>query len=291
MSSFTYRSFGKINLYLDVLDRRPDGFTNIETVLQSINLWDSLDVEPAPADIALTCSNPTLGGGPDNLVYRAAKLFQERTKIEAGATIHLQKNLPIAAGLAGGSGNAAAALIALNDLWEIGWNKSKLCELALELGSDVPFCLLGGTVAATGRGEEMEVLSPMEPRWLVLVHPPLEVSAGYAYGHPKLERNTNARKEGLTPQFRRALRTLESRKPEDMIFNRMETGIFSDHPELAIIKERLTEFGCMASAMSGSGPTVFGLCDGEADARAVAERIDDYPTTVVRTGSQGVLRE
>lgn len=291
MPSLSYRSYGKINLYLDVLNRRDDGFTNIETVLQSIDLWDRVVVEAAGSEIALTCSDPKLSAGPDNLVYRAAALVRERAHIQSGVSLHLEKNLPVAAGLAGGSGNAAATLIALNQLWELGWDTIKLRELALELGSDVPFCVVGGTVAATGRGELLEVFRPIGTRWLVLVHPPLSVTAGHAYGHPKLTRNRSTPENGMTPSFRKALKLLVRGEPERMIFNRMESGVFHDHPRLADIKGLLAGLGCTASAMSGSGPTVFGLCEDEASAREVASRVAGYRTSVVSTVPYGVLRQ
>jgi len=291
VSVLSYRSYGKINLYLDVLSRRSDGFTDIETVLQSINLYDRLVVAPHSSGIQLTCSDDTLGGGADNLVYRAAALVQAQTGLPDGVKIHLEKNLPIAAGLAGGSGNAAATLIALNDLWSLGWDVHKLCELALELGSDVPFCVLGGTVAATGRGEVMTPLPPLPTQWLVLVHPPLAVTAGHAYGHPQLTRNVTAPVNGKTPAFDAALSGLAAGQVADVIFNRMESGVLCDHPELGVIKAQLMASGCLASAMSGSGPTVFGLCADEASARHIASQIRDYRTTVVHTMDQGVLRE
>ncbi|MCF6286430.1 MAG: 4-(cytidine 5'-diphospho)-2-C-methyl-D-erythritol kinase [Candidatus Hydrogenedentes bacterium] len=291
MPSLSYRSYGKVNLYLDILDRRADGFTNIETVLQSIDLWDRLEVRKATSGIALTCSDPTLGAGPDNLVHRAAALLRKRANIQSGVALHLEKNLPIAAGLAGGSGNAAATLIALNDLWELGWDIRQLRELALELGSDVPFCLVGGTVAATGRGEKMKILPPMSTRWLVLVHPVLAVTAGHAYGHPELTRNRHVPVDGMTLPFRKALKQLDQGRAEDMVFNRMESGIFCDHPELAEIKDHLMTLGCSASAMSGSGPTVFGLCDDKTKARSIAKQITGIRTSVVCTVPYGVLRE
>lgn len=291
MPVLSYRSYGKINLYLDVLDRRSDGFTNIETVLQSISLCDRLTVEPLASGIHLTCSVPTLSAGPENLVYRAAEVMQRRAGIEDGVQFHLEKNLPVAAGLAGGSGNAAAALIALNELWHLNWDVAQLCEVALELGSDVPFCVVGGTVAATGRGELMTFLPPLPCQWLVLVHPPLAVTAGHAYGHPQLTRNLTPPRHGKTPAFETALEQLAVGKVAEVVFNRMESGVLYDHPELATIKAQLRDLGCVASAMSGSGPTVFGLCADEASAREIAAQIVDYRTTVARTMDAGVIPE
>ena len=289
-SPVIYRSHAKINLYLDVLDRRGDGFTNIETVFQTVGLCDELHFAPAETGTHFTCSDSALADPEGNLVCRAAALIRARTGANQGISIHLEKHIPVAAGLAGGSGNAAAALVALNDLWALGLSNSELDALARELGSDVPYCIRGGTVAATGRGELMEVLDPIPPQWLVLVHPPLAVTAGHAYGHPKLTRNTTEPVAGRTPAFREALDRLATGDIAGTVFNRMESGVFHEHPELAAIKTRLRDLGCTASAMSGSGPTVFGLCPDEKTARSVATHIQDYATTVLQTTAHGVLR-
>jgi 4-diphosphocytidyl-2-C-methyl-D-erythritol kinase len=290
VNAVTYRSYGKINLYLDVLERRPDGFTNIETIFQTIDLWDELRVEVGGDGIEFTCSEADLCAPEENLVYRAAKLIRERARLTEGVKLHLDKRLPVAAGLAGGSGNAAAALIALNDLWSLGFSDEVLAEMALALGSDVPYCLKGGTVAATGRGEVMEALPAITPQWLVLVHPPLAITAGHAYGHPKLTRNLEVSEGGKTLAFREALAKLAKGDVAAMVFNRMESGVFHDHPELASIKARLRDYGCDASAMSGSGPTVFGLCADEASARSAGDHFNDYRVSVIRTAPLGVER-
>lgn len=285
-----YRSYGKINLYLDVLDRRADGFTNIETIFQSIDLWDELQVLPGEGEIKFTCSQGDLCPPEENLVYRAAALIRARAGVTEGAHLHLEKRLPVAAGLAGGSGNAAAALVALNALWALGLGHGELAALALELGSDVPYCLTGGTAAATGRGEVLEALPPLAEQWLVLVHPPLKITAGQAYGHPKLTRNLAPPVEGKTPAFQEALAHLAAGDVAKVIFNRMESGVFHDYPELPEIKQRLRDLGCAASAMSGSGPTMFGICDNEGRAREVAAGLAGHRVSVLRTAPHGVVR-
>lgn len=289
-SSVVYRSHAKINLYLDVLNRREDGFTNIETIFQTVGLWDELRFAPAQTGTHFTCNDPALSDPDANLVCRAAALLRKQTGATQGVAIHLEKHIPVAAGLAGGSGNAAAALVALNDLWDLRLGEDALQDLAGQLGSDVPYCLRGGTVAATGRGELMEKLDPIPPQWLVLVHPPLAITAGYAYGHPRLTRNTTEPVAGKTQAFRDALGRLARGDIAAVMFNRMESGIFHDHPALAAIKARLRDLGCTASAMSGSGPTVFGLCANENAARTVANQIQDYPVTVFETINHGVMR-
>jgi 4-diphosphocytidyl-2-C-methyl-D-erythritol kinase len=137
----------------------------------------------------------------------------------------------------------------------------------------------------------MEVLPELAPQWLVLVHPPLAITAGHAYGHPMLTRNLDPVVDGKTAAFRTALSRLASGEVAGMIFNRMESGVFRDHPELASIKARLRNYGCIASAMSGSGPTVFGLCADEASARHAGEQFDDYKVSVIGTALHGVERQ
>lgn len=289
-TAITYRSYAKINLYLDVLNKRRDGYNNIETVFQSVSLADQLVFEERRERIDLTCSHPELDTGEGNLVYRAAHLLREHTGCRTGVRIHLEKHIPLAAGLAGGSGNAAAALVALNILWDLRLAPGNLLRLALELGSDVPFCLRGGAVAATRRGEEMTFLPPLRETWLVLVHPPIAVSASHTYNHPSLERSTEQPFAGRTRAFRNAIHRFQEGQVPGMVFNRMERPVFLDHPHLESMKERLIELGCTAAAMSGSGPTLFGVCENKRAANRIASAIKDYPASVVCSVPEGIER-
>lgn len=289
-TALTYCSYAKINLYLDVLNKRRDGYNNIETIFQTVSLADTLSFEDHPHRISLTCSRPELASEEENLVYRAAMLLRDRAGCSLGAKIHLDKRIPIAAGLAGGSGNAAAAMVALNVLWNLRWSPGRLRALALELGSDVPYCTLGGTAAATRRGEELKLLRPLKRTWFVLLHPPLAISASYTYNHPMLGRSTQQPFAGRTPAFREAIRGIASGNFRDAIFNRMEDAVFHDHPNLSQLKKRLLELGCVAAAMSGSGPTLFGICENKRTATRIADAIPDYTTSVVCSVPLGVER-
>ena len=284
------RSHAKINLYLDVLPRRTDGYHDIETVFQTVGLWDELRLEDvASGAVTLTCSRPDLETGDTNLVCRAAALLRARTRCTRGVAMHLRKNIPVAAGLAGGSGNAAAALAGLNRLWRLGLSAETLAAMALELGSDVPYCLRGGLAAATGRGELLVPLGGVHACWYVLVHPPLAVSTAQAYNHPLLEKNAEARTDGRTAPFQRALDALAAGDLRGAVFNRMERPVFAMHPVLAEIKARLLAAGCIAAAMSGSGPTMFGVCADEAGARRAAERMGGaWPATVAPAVPEGL---
>ncbi|MBN2311891.1 MAG: 4-(cytidine 5'-diphospho)-2-C-methyl-D-erythritol kinase [Candidatus Hydrogenedentes bacterium] len=286
----TWLSYAKINLYLEVLNRRRDGFHNIETLFQSVGLADRLTFQPRPAGLSMTCSTDALECGPGNLVHRAATLLQQYTGCTQGVHVHLDKRIPIAAGLAGGSGNAAATLAALNALWGLGLPAARLRALGLALGSDVPYCIEGGTVAATGRGERLHRLEPLPETWFVLVHPPIAVTAREVYTSPVLERSGERPFAGRTASFRRALRALRAGDWPRLVFNRMERPVFALHPELAAIPQRLVDAGCCAAAMSGSGPTCFGVCTSRAGADRAAGAVGEYPASVVASVDSGVER-
>jgi len=283
-----YKSYAKINLYLDVLPRRNDGFHDIETVFQTVDLSDTLTFERRDSGIALHCDAAGLPTDASNLVVRAAGLLQEYTGTWEGADIRLEKRIPVAAGMAGGSGNAAAALVALNALWELGLGDETLSRLALKIGSDVPYCLRGGTVAATGRGEVMTPLAPLPETWFILVHPELELSTAAVYNSPLLEKNSSCKFDGMTQDFRDALHALERADWGAVVFNRMETAVFPGYPDLRELSETLLGQGCMASAMSGSGPTVFGVCRDRGHAEKVGEAMTPHRTSVVRNAPVGV---
>jgi 4-diphosphocytidyl-2-C-methyl-D-erythritol kinase len=282
-----YRSYAKLNLYLDVLGPRDDGFHDLETIFQTVDLWDELHFTPSDGGITLTCSEPSLPTDATNLVHAAAQLLLDTTQ-GRGVTIHLEKRIPAGAGLAGGSGNAAATLRALNALWDLQLSEARLAELALSLGSDVPYCLRGGTRAATGRGEILSPLTPLENQWFVLVHPALALSTGTIFGHPKLTHSTEMPVDGRTPAFAAAITALDQGDWPQCLFNRMETPAFHEHPVLADWKKRLLEAGCSASMMSGTGVTVFGVCHDEAQARTVQGALGDVRTSVVQSVPFGV---
>ena len=286
----TYRSYAKINLYLGVLNRRRDGFHNIETIFQTVSLFDELVVEPVREGIVLECSNPALPCDSGNLVYRAAEMMREEHGVTSGVRLLLRKSIPLAAGMAGGSGNAAATLIALNEVWDLQLPLARLRTMALALGSDVPYCLHGGTMAATRRGEELAVLDPLPETWIVLVHPRLEVSAGSVYSSPLLRRSAEPPFAGRTRSFRRVLRALHAGDIPGAVHNAMEAAVFSRHPELSDLKGRLLTLGCAAAAMSGSGPTVFGLARSKSHAEEVAGHLSERNASIVCPVPQGVRR-
>ena len=276
-----YRSYAKINLYLDVLERRADGFHDIETIFQTVDLSDTLEFEPHAAGIAVE----------SNLVYRAAKLLSGEAGRDLGVRVAIHKRIPVAAGLAGGSGNAAAALVAIDRLCDLRIPKDRLGELALMLGSDVPYCLEGGTMAATGRGERLTPLPPIHPVWFVLLHPRIAVSTPWVYNHPDLPRNAAPRIEGRTRGFDEAIARLASGDIAGTLFNAMESVVFVQYPGLGQLKQRLLDAGCCGARMSGSGPTVFGVCTSESQAREVATRFRDVGWTIAGPVFKGLMAE
>ncbi len=277
------KSHAKINLYLDVLNKRRDGFTNIETIFQTVSLADTLLLEPRPETVTMECTMPGVPTDESNLVIRAARLLQQETGCRAGVHMRLEKRIPMAAGLAGGSGNGAAALAGLNELWDLELSMPRLERLAARLGSDVPYCLHGGTVAATGRGERMKQLDPIPETWFVLLHPDLHVSTRDVYTSPDLARSAERPFAGSTPTFRRAIEAVTEGGLADALFNRMETAAFPMHPELADWKQQLLDCGCSAAIMSGSGPTVFGLCTSQQHAESVAGQMSGIRVSVVHS--------
>ncbi len=289
MTSDTYKSYAKINLYLDVVGKRPDGFHDIETIFQTVSLADRLTFEERPGGLTMECSGADLDCGPTNLVLRAAALLEERAGRARSIHVRLEKRIPVAAGLAGGSGNAAATLVALNALWELGLTPTHLEELALELGSDVPYCLRGGTMAATGRGEIMTPLNSIRDTWFMLVHPPIRVSTAEVFSSLGIEPGSEQAAGEFSLRFDTAIRGLQSGSWSECVFNGMEPFVFGEYPVLSDIKMRLLEAGCPAAAMSGSGPTMFGVCTSRDHARTVSERLDDFRTSVVSSVPSGVV--
>jgi 4-diphosphocytidyl-2-C-methyl-D-erythritol kinase len=287
-SATTYRSYAKINLYLDVLAKREDGLHAIETIFQSISLCDTLSVMVAD-ELTLTVEGADLGAAEDNLVHRAATLVRSTYEITQGADMVLTKHIPIAAGLAGGSGNAAAALVALNEQWNIHAPLNELEALAGQLGSDIPYCLSGSTQAGTGRGEVLTPLTPIPKTWFVLGHPPIAVSTPEIYNHPQLFKSGAVPgASGRTSRLEEAIQRCDAAPLGSILFNAMESAALVTYPIIDEYKSRLKVAGCEAVLMSGSGPTVFGLCSSESHAHEVKTRLSEINTTIVHSVECGV---
>lgn len=252
----------KINLLLDVLRKRGDGYHEVEMIMTMVDLADRLEMEELPRDAIIISSQ--VGYIPldeKNLAFQAARLIKERYDVRKGVYIHLDKKIPVAAGLAGGSSDAAAALRGLNRLWGLGISEDELCDLGAELGSDVPFCVTGGTAIARGRGEKLEHISPPPQCWVVLAKPPINVSTADVYGRLR----ANELKDHPSIEFMRG--ALARGSFHDMcegLGNVLENVTLELYPEVRQLKESMLRLGADGVLMSGSGPTVFGLVSKQA---------------------------
>ncbi|MCI2256849.1 4-(cytidine 5'-diphospho)-2-C-methyl-D-erythritol kinase [Domibacillus sp. PGB-M46] len=246
----------KINLTLDVLHKRPDGYHEVEMIMTTVDLADRLELESLNKnEIRIISHNRFVPDDSRNLAYQAARLLKDRYGIKKGVSIQIDKIIPVAAGLAGGSSDAAAALKGLNQLWGLGLSLDELAEIGAEIGSDVSFCVYGGTALATGRGEKIEHLPAPPNCWVVLAKPTIGVSTGEVYKNLKLDRMKR-------PDTRAMIEAIKESNYEKMCRNMgnvLESVTLHAHPEVALIKEQMIRFGADAVLMSGSGPTVFGL--------------------------------
>ncbi|MBY0164050.1 4-(cytidine 5'-diphospho)-2-C-methyl-D-erythritol kinase [Paenibacillus lautus] len=251
----------KINLMLDVLHKRPDGFHEVEMVMTMIDLADRLEMSEQKRDtIIITSQAGYIPLDEKNLAFQAARLIKERYDVKKGVHIHLDKKIPVAAGLAGGSSDAAATLRGLNRLWGLGIPQHELLALGAELGSDVPFCVTGGTALATGRGEVLRPIPNPPQCWVIVAKPPINVSTAEVYGrlrseqiqsHPSAEQMVDALAQGSFQQMCQSLG------------NVLEEVTLKMHPEVQQLKEGMLKLGADGALMSGSGPTVFGLVSKE----------------------------
>jgi 4-diphosphocytidyl-2-C-methyl-D-erythritol kinase len=269
ISVLTIEANAKINLALDVLGKRPDGYHQVEMIMQSVSLSDTVTLTETAREIAVTANDVRLPCGSDNLAYRAAALLRDTLHIDRGVAIHLEKRIPIAAGLAGGSSNAAAVLKGLNHLWSLGLSTEQLMKLGAQLGSDVPFCIVGGTMRAYGRGELLETLPAMPQAFVVLAKPPVGVSTAWVYG------NYRAAKVNYHPDIAGMIACLGQRDYDGVasrLCNVLESVTIPAYPAVAQIKQLMSDCGA-ASLMSGSGPTVFGLVSDRVQAEKIAIRL------------------
>ncbi len=255
----------KLNLYLDVINKRLDGYHDIISVMQTVGLYDVIYLEAAEK-IKLEC--PGLDLPPEsNLAYKAAKLLLEYANKDKGAAIKIDKHIPLGAGLGGGSSDAASVLTGLNQLWELGLNNHELMQLGEKLGADVPFFIIGGTCLAEGIGTNITPLPNLCNVWFVLVYPKINISTEWVYENVKFE---------LTNQTKTVKIMLDGLKDTDVVtvskgcYNRLEDVTIKAYPQVKTIKDELMDAGCLAALMSGSGSCVFGITGSREEAERVA---------------------
>lgn len=292
MQSCWLNAPAKINLYLEITGDRPDGYRSVVMVLQSIALSDRIHIELGGHEIAVRCDAANVPDGEQNLAYRAAALLAERCDRHAGVRICIDKRIPVGAGLAGGSTDAAAVLVGLNQLWQLGLTAAELQALAAKLGSDIPFCVRGGTMLATGRGEQLSPLQDLQSLWLLLAKPAdIAISTAWAY-------NTYA---GLpAPASHRPIsQMLSAIAHQDIpavarcLHNDLELAVLPAHPLVAQLKQAmLASDGVLGAMMSGSGSTAFAIASSQAHAEALRDRLQAVHTNVdfwvTRTTAAGI---
>lgn len=269
MKEISVKALAKINLGLDVVRKRADGYHEVRMVMQTIHLFDRLEITRNPSGrITMSVNLPFLPTNENNLVYKAAALLKEEFQIKDGIDVKLHKHIPVAAGMAGGSTDAAAVLYGMNRIFGLGLSREQLMERGVKLGADVPYCVMRGTALAEGIGEELTALPPMVKCPVLIAKPQISVSTKFVYENLKLnEKTVHPDIDKLVADIRaKDLRAIAS----DM-GNVLETVTIPNYPVIAEIKEHMMEHGALNAMMSGSGPTVFGLFEDEDKAAAAYE--------------------
>lgn len=290
MHSYSLLAPAKINLCLEIIGDRSDGFHELVMILQSVALADRVELRSSDTqDIYLHCDHPQVPKDSTNLAYRAAELmcqsFPEAHANYGGVVIDIQKNIPVAAGLAGGSGNAAAVLVGINLIWNLGLTQPELQDLAAQLGSDIPFCISGGTAIATGRGEKLAPLKDLDHLWVVLAkYDHLSVATPWAY---------QTYRQQYSESYLRDRAAIKSRTAEvhssplvnaiaqkngagigKLIYNDLEKVVLPAYPQVATLKSAFACQDILGTMMSGSGPTVFALCESQSQAIATQQAVE-----------------
>ena len=257
----------KINLVLDVLNRRHDGYHNVKMVMQSLELCDVVTVELGGSGITISSNSGVVPCDDTNIAYKAAKIMLDEAKSDIGVHIDIQKNIPVAAGLAGGSTDGAAVLLALNSMLGLDFSKQKLMEIGGKFGADVPYCVIAGTALAEGIGTELKELSPYGSHTVLLVKPDIAVSTPWVYkilnlndvAHPDVDK------------FVECIENKQYTQSYKYMGNVLESVTVKEYPVIDEIKNKMYSLGAQVSLMSGSGPTVFGIFENEQKAVEAAK--------------------
>lgn len=275
MDSIWINAPAKINIGLDVLRRREDGYHEVKMIMQSIRLFDRLTLERTDEPgIHLSTNLRYLPINEDNLVYRSARMLMEEFELPGGLNINLEKRIPVAAGMAGGSTDAASCMLAINDLYELGLNKRSLMKRGVKLGADIPYCILKGTALSEGIGEKLSTIPAMPDCSILIAKPGIHVSTRSVYADLILDENT------VHPDIDQMIAAMKKRDLKelcDCMGNVLETVTIPAHPQIAAIKECMVENGALGSLMSGSGPTVFGVFEDWEQAMAAKEKCRELP--------------
>ena len=277
MDKLQLKAYGKINLGLDVIRKRPDGYHDLDMIMQMVDVYDDVIIEKkAGEEIVVKADAAVLSNGKDNLAYMAAKMLFDEFGIKSGVEITIHKRIPIAGGMAGGSSDCATTLIGINEMFNLGLSKQQLMERGVKLGADVPYCVLGGTAIARGIGEVLTPLPTPPQCHVIIAKPPISVSTAYVYGHIRPDEIT---KRPDIEQMTLAIKEQDLNKLSDLLYNVMEEVTVSEYPVIEKLKSIMLENGELNSIMSGSGPTVFGLFDDREKAQAAMKALDSKELT------------
>ena len=310
MQSYSLLAPGKINLYLEIIGDRPDGFHELVMILQSIELADRIDIKASGTQkITIYCDHPQVPLDETNLAYKAALLmcevFPDVYANYGGIDLRITKNLPVAAGLAGGSADAAAVLVGVNLMWNLGLTQLELQELAARLGSDIPFCLNGGTVIATGRGEKLDEIGCLDNLWVVLAKSKTtSVSTPWAYQTYRQQYSDSyitdpdgfrhRRDRVSTGALVQAIAAKDSSKIGSLLYNDLEKVVLPSYPQVEQLKTKFSSIETLGTMMSGSGPTVFALFETKEQADEAAKQVKtsigdpDVEFWVTKLASSGI---
>lgn len=274
----TVKAYAKINLALDILGKRHDGFHEVAMIMQTIDLADTVQLSEQDGDITVTANIPALACDSTNLAYRAAQMIRQEYGIKSGVIIGLDKKIPMAAGLAGGSADAAGVLVGLNRLWSLDISNERLAQLGAALGSDVPFCLSGGTMLATGRGEILKRIPSFSECYVVLAKPNISIATAWAYGSFRQEQVSQRPDiNGMID----ALAAGDFAGVASKLCNVFESVAIPEYAIIGRIKQSMIDSGLIASLMSGSGPTVFGVTQNARQAEAAALSLKQFTNVEV----------
>lgn len=266
-ASVRVRCPAKVNLGLWILGRRPDGYHEVDTILQAVSLEDELELAPGPPGLSLTTSGIKIPGPGPNLIERAWELLSERAKPSSGIRARLIKRIPIGAGLGGGSSDAAGFLAGANLLLGLKLMPEEISDMAMRLGADVPFFLRGGTARGTGRGDKMRHLCPTGPFWAVLVSPPVAISTTWAYGRV---RKDLTQREGQASILEFAIASRDWNAIVSAMYNVFEDVVLPEYPSLAELRRAILACGAKKVLLAGSGSTLFAMAKGHDEAMAIA---------------------
>ncbi len=274
MDKIQLKAYGKINLGLDVLRKREDGYHDLEMIMQTVGVYDDVIITKIPEERKITVKTDTmvLDNEKGNLAYMAAKLLMDEFEITQGVEIVLHKRIPIAGGMAGGSSDCAATLKGINEMFGLGLSQQALMERGVTLGADVPYCVMGGTALAEGIGEKLTPLPAPPQCHVIIAKPPVSVSTAFVYG------NIRPAEIEKRPDTKGIIRAIEQKKLRDLsklLYNVMEDVTIPEYPIIEEIKQQLLSDGALGAIMSGSGPTVFALFDCAQKAKAAFDNLKE----------------